>query len=46
MRIEQTFPYEHPDAKLEYGIPFGAVSGTDFMPNLPRLRHSSRVPAQ
>jgi alpha-mannosidase len=33
MKIEQTFPYEHPDAQIEYGIPFGAVSGSDFLPN-------------
>jgi hypothetical protein len=33
IKIEQTFPYEHPDAEIEYGIPFGAVSGADFMPN-------------
>lgn len=32
IKIEQTFPYEHPDAEIQYGIPFGAVSGSDFMP--------------
>ncbi len=32
MRIEQTFPYEHPDARIQYGIPFGAVDGADFLP--------------
>jgi alpha-mannosidase len=32
VKIEQTFPYEHPDAEIQYGIPFGAVSGSDFMP--------------
>jgi alpha-mannosidase len=33
IKIEQTFPYEHPDAEIQYGIPFGAVSGADFMAN-------------
>jgi len=33
LKIEQTFPYEHPDAQIQYGIPFGAVSGSDFLPN-------------
>jgi alpha-mannosidase len=33
IKIEQTFPYEHPNSEIEYGIPFGAVSGSDFMPN-------------
>jgi alpha-mannosidase len=33
IKIEQTFPYEHPDAQIEYGVPFGAVSASDFMPN-------------
>jgi alpha-mannosidase len=32
IKIEQTFPYEHPEAQIEYGIPFGAVGGSDFMP--------------
>jgi alpha-mannosidase len=32
IKIEQTFPYEHADAAVEYGVPFGAVSGSDFMP--------------
>jgi alpha-mannosidase len=32
IKIEQTFPYEHPDARIQYGIPFGAVSGADFLP--------------
>jgi len=32
VKIEQTFPYEHPEAQIEYGIPFGAVGGSDFMP--------------
>ncbi len=32
IKIEQTIPYEHPNAEVRYGIPFGAVSGTDFMP--------------
>jgi alpha-mannosidase len=32
IKIEQTFPYEHPGAEIQYGIPFGAVSGSDFMP--------------
>lgn len=33
IKVEQTFPYEHPGAEIQYGIPFGAVSGSDFMPN-------------
>jgi len=33
LKIEQTFPYEHLDAQIQYGIPFGAVSGSDFLPN-------------
>jgi alpha-mannosidase len=33
IKIEQTFPYQHPEAEIQYGIPFGAVSGSDFMPN-------------
>lgn len=32
IKIEQLFPYEHPDAQIQYGIPFGAVAGSDFMP--------------
>lgn len=32
IKIEQTSPYEHPNAEIQYGIPFGAVSGSDFMP--------------
>jgi alpha-mannosidase len=32
MRIEQTFPYEHPDAQIQYGIPFGAIDGSNFLP--------------
>ncbi len=32
IKIEQTIPYEHPNAQVQYGIPFGAVSGSDFMP--------------
>jgi alpha-mannosidase len=32
IKIEQTFPYEHPDAAIQYGIPFGAVAGSDFLP--------------
>jgi alpha-mannosidase len=32
MRIEQTFPYEHPDARIQYGIPFGSVDGAEFLP--------------
>jgi alpha-mannosidase len=32
IKIEQTFPYDHSDARIQYGIPFGAVSGADFMP--------------
>jgi alpha-mannosidase len=32
LKIEQTFPYEHPDAQIQYGVPFGAVSGSDFLP--------------
>lgn len=39
MQIEQLFPYEHPDARIEYGVPFGAVAGSDIMPNSrPRSR--------
>jgi len=38
IKIEQTIPYVHPSADIEYGIPFGAVSGSDFMPKSePRL---------
>ncbi|MCL6544441.1 MAG: hypothetical protein K6T61_04375 [Bryobacteraceae bacterium] len=33
IKIEQTFPYQHPSAEVQYSIPFGAVSGSDFMPN-------------
>ncbi len=32
IKIEQIFPYEHPNAELRYSVPFGAVSGSDFMP--------------
>ncbi|HEX2711978.1 MAG TPA: glycoside hydrolase family 38 C-terminal domain-containing protein, partial [Candidatus Acidoferrales bacterium] len=33
MKIEQTFPYEHRDARIQYGIPFGAIPGSDLLPN-------------
>lgn len=32
MKIEQTFPYEHPGAQIQYGIPFGAIPGSDVLP--------------
>ena len=39
MKIEQTFPYEHPGAQIQYGIPFGAISGSDLLPKSePRAR--------
>ena len=39
LKIEQIFPYEHPNAQIQYGIPFGAISGSDFLPNSgPRAR--------
>lgn len=39
MKLEQIFRYDHPDAKIQYGIPFGAIAGTDIMPNSqPRQR--------
>lgn len=33
LKIEQTFPYQHPNAEIRYSVPFGAVAGSDFMPN-------------
>ncbi len=32
LRIEQAIPYEHPDAQIRYGVPFGSVAGNDFLP--------------
>jgi alpha-mannosidase len=32
MKIEQVFPYEHPDAQIRYGIPYGSAAGSDIMP--------------
>ena len=33
VRIEQIFPYEHPDAQIRYGIPFGSAAGDDIFPD-------------
>jgi alpha-mannosidase len=33
MKIEQLFPYNHPDAQIRYGIPFGSAAGNDILPN-------------
>ncbi len=39
LRIEQAIPYEHPDAQIRYGIPFGSVAGDNFLPKSePRAR--------
>lgn len=32
MKIEQLFPYEHPEAQVRYGIPFGSAAGADIFP--------------
>lgn len=33
MKIEQLIPYEHPQAQIRYGIPFGSAAASDIMPN-------------
>jgi len=33
MKIEQLFPYDDPEAKIRYGIPFGSAAGSDILPN-------------
>jgi alpha-mannosidase len=33
MKIEQHFPYDHADAQVRYGIPFGSAAGSDILPN-------------
>jgi len=33
MKIEQLFPYDDPEAKIRYGIPFGSAEGSDILPN-------------
>ena len=33
VRIEQIFPYEHSDAQIRYGIPFGSAAGDDIFPD-------------
>ncbi len=39
VKIEQLFPYEHPDAKIQYGVSFGAISSDAVMRNShPRQR--------
>jgi len=32
IKIEQRFCYEHPNAEVYYGVPFGAVSASSLMP--------------
>ncbi|HEY5913117.1 MAG TPA: glycosyl hydrolase-related protein, partial [Verrucomicrobiae bacterium] len=32
LQLEQLFPYTDPEAKIQYGIPFGSASGTDTFP--------------
>lgn len=33
LKIEQHFPYAHPNAQIRYGIPFGSASAADVLPN-------------
>jgi alpha-mannosidase len=33
MKIEQLIPYEHPQAHIRYGVPFGSAAASDIMPN-------------
>lgn len=33
LRIEQVIPYQIPNAKIEYGVPFGANDADNLMPN-------------
>jgi alpha-mannosidase len=32
LQLEQLFPYADPQAKIQYGIPFGSAAGTDILP--------------
>ncbi len=32
LQLEQLFPYTDPEAKIQYGIPFGSAAGMDILP--------------
>ncbi len=33
LRISQLFPLQHPDSRIQYGVPFGANAGSNLIPN-------------
>lgn len=43
LQLEQLFPYADPQARIQYGIPFGSAAGTDILPKC-GPRASDEVP--